>query len=57
MTTKNKYNSWTVKELESILDMSIYERDHSAETYSDRADLNKEIQLIKSEIERREKSE
>jgi len=57
MTTKNKYNSWTVKELESILDMSIYERDHSAETYSDRADLNKGIQLIKSEIKRREKSE
>ena len=46
-----------VKELQSLLDYYVFSRDHYAETYSERSDLNKEIQVIKREINRREKSE
>ena len=56
MTTK-KYEDWIIEELQSLLDEHIFHRDRIAETYSERVDLNKEIQLIKSEIIRREKSE
>ena len=56
MTTK-KYETWLVEELQSLLDEHIFHRDRIAETYSERSDLNKEIQVIKSEINRREKSE
>ena len=53
MTTK-KYEAWLIEELQSLLDDHIFHRDRIAETYSERADLNKEIQLIKNEIIRRE---
>ena len=56
MTTK-KYENWIIEELQSLLDDHIFHRDRIAETYSERSDLNKEIQLIKSEIIRREESE
>ena len=49
------YGSWITEELQSLLDAHIFNRDHFAETYTDRADLNKEIQLIKNEIITREK--
>ena len=54
MTTK-KYEAWLIEELQSLLDDHIFHRDRIAETYTDRADLNKEIQLIKNEIITREK--
>jgi uncharacterized protein YqgQ len=47
------YGSWITEELQSLLDAHIFNRDHFAETYTERADLNKEIQLIKNEINRR----
>ena len=56
MTTK-KYEARLIEELQSLLDDHIFHRDRIAETYTERADLNKEIQLIKNEIIRREKSE
>ena len=56
MTTK-KYKAWLIEELQSLLKDHIFNRDRIAETYTDRADLNKEIRLIKNEIIRREKSE
>jgi len=56
MTTK-KYETWLVEELQSLLDEHIFHRDRIAETYSERSDLNKEIQEIKSEIYKREKDE
>ena len=56
MTTK-KYEAWIIEELQSLLDDHIFHRDRVVETYSERSDLNKEIQLIKSEIIRREESE
>ena len=52
MTTK-KYETWLIEELQSLLDDHIFHRDRIAETYSERSDLNKEIQEIKSEIIRR----
>ena len=57
MTTNRDYGSWITEELQSLLDAHIFNRDHFAETYSESSDLNKEIQKIKSEIKRREKSE
>ena len=54
MTTK-KYEGWIIEELQSLLDDYIFHRDRVAETYSERSDLNKEIQLIKNEIIKREK--
>ena len=54
---ERKYVAWLIEELQSLLDDHIFHRDRIAETYSDRADLNKEIQVIKTEIRRREKSE
>ena len=56
MTTK-RYETWLIEELQSLLDDHIFHRDRVAETYTERVDLNKEIQLIKSEIIRREESE
>tara|TARA_B100001079_G_scaffold42889_1_gene34101 strand:- start:219 stop:395 length:177 start_codon:yes stop_codon:yes gene_type:complete len=58
MTIENRnYRSWITEELQSLLDAHIFNRDRFAETFTDRADLNKEIQLIKNEIIRREKRE
>ena len=56
MTTK-AHETWSVEELQSLLDRHIFNRDRFAETYSERSDLNKEIQAIKSEIFKREKDE
>ena len=56
MTIENRdHGSWITEELQSLLDAHIFNRDHFAETFTDRADLNKEIQLIKNEIIKREK--
>ena len=58
MTIENRnYRSWITEELQSLLDAHIFNREHFAETFTDRVDLNKEIHLIKNEIIRREKSE
>ena len=56
-TEERKYEFWLIEELESLLKEHIFHRDRIAETYTERSELNKEIQLIKSEINRREKSE
>ena len=55
MTIDRDYGAWITEELQSLLDAHIYDRDHIAETYSERSDLNKEIRAIKSEIFKREK--
>ena len=56
MITK-EYETWSVEELQSLLERHIFNRDRFAETYSERCDLNKEIRAIKSEIFKREKDE
>ena len=54
---ERKYEAWIIEELQSLLDDHIFHRDRIAETYTERADLNKEIQIIKNEIKRREEGE
>ena len=54
---ERKYGAWVDEELHHLLDAHIFNRDHFAETFTDRADLNKEIQLIKNEIRKRKKNE
>ena len=56
MITK-EHENWTIEQLQSLLDQYIFERDHYAETYTERSDLNKEIHSIKEEINRRKKNE
>ena len=51
------HETWSVEELQALLERYIFNRDHFAETFTDRADLNKEIQAIRKEISRREKDE
>ena len=54
MTTEDRdYGAWITEELQSLLDAHIYDRDHIAETYSERSDLNEEIQMIKRELLKR----
>ena len=51
MTTRDRdYGGWVDEELQHLLDDYIFQRDRFAETYSERADLNAEIQLIKQEF-------
>ena len=58
MTIENReYGSWITVELQSLLDAHIFNRDHFAETYSERAELNVEIQMIKQELIDRGKGE
>ena len=51
------HETWSVEELQSLLERHIFNRDRFAETYSERSDLNKEIRAINSEIFKREKDE
>ena len=51
------HETWSVEELQALLERYIFNRDRFAETYSERSDLNKEIRAIKSEIYKREKDE
>ena len=53
---ERKYEAWLIEELQSLLKDHIFNRDRIAETYTERSDLNKEIQVIKTEIIRREES-
>ena len=51
----HSFGGWLTEELQSLLERHIFDRDHFAETFTDRANLNKEIQLIKNEIIKRER--
>ena len=58
MTTRDRdYGAWVDEELQHLRDDYIFQRDRFAETYSERADLNVEIQLIKQELIKRGKGE
>ena len=58
MTTIDRdYGAWVDEELQHLLDDYIFQRDHFAETYTERANLNVEIQLIKQEFINRGKGE
>ena len=58
MTTRDRdYGAWVDEELQHLRYDYIFQRDRFAETYSERADLNVEIQLIKQELIKRGKGE
>ena len=58
MTIKDRdYGSWVDEELQHLLDNYIFQKNHFAETYSERAELNVEIQMIKQELIDRGKGE
>ena len=58
MTTKDRdYRSWIDEELQNLLDGYRFQRDNVVETYTERAELNAEIQLIKQEFINRGKGE
>jgi hypothetical protein len=44
------YKSWIDEELQNLLDSYRFQRDNVVETYTERAELNAEIQLIKQEF-------
>mgnify|MGYP001497110192 CR=1 FL=1 len=47
--TINDYRSWLTEDLQSLLSDLKFQKDR-AETFSDRADLNLEIQRVKKEL-------
>jgi len=49
------YKSWIDEELQKLLDSYRFQRDNVVETYTERAQLNAEIQLIKQEFINRSK--
>ena len=57
MTTNIDYGSWITEELERLKNHMVFQKEHFAETYSERVDLNLEIQRIKKELRIRKKDE
>ena len=58
MTTRDRdYRSWIDEELQNLLDSYRFQRDNVVETYTERAELNAEIHLIKQEFINRGKGE
>ena len=57
MTTNIDYGSWITEELERLKNHMVFQKEHFAETYSERAELNLEIQRIKKELSLRKEDE
>ena len=57
MTTEIDYGSWVTEELERLVTHMKFQKEHFAETFSERADLNLEIQRIKKELSLRKEDE
>ena len=55
--TTNDYKSWITEELERLLAQIKFQKEHYSETFSERADLNLEIQRIKKELGARKENE
>ena len=56
MTTNIDYGSWITEELERLVVHLKFQRDR-VETYSERVDLNLEIQNVKKELKLRKDNE
>ena len=54
--TTNNFQSWLTEDLQSLLSDLKFQRDRVA-TYSERVDLNLEIQNVKKELSIRKKDE
>ena len=57
MTTNIDYGSWITEELERLIVHLKFQKEYYAETFTERADLNLEIQRIKKELRLRKKDE
>ena len=57
MTTEIDYGSWVTEELERLLTHMKFQKEHFSETFTERADLNLEIQRIKRELSLRKEHE
>ena len=57
MTTEIDYGSWVTEELERLLTHMKFQKEHFSETFTERADLNLEIQRIKKELSLRKEHE
>ena len=57
MTTEIDYGSWVTEELERLVTYMKFQKEHFSETFTERADLNLEIQRIKKELRSRKNDE
>tara|TARA_B100001750_G_scaffold182420_1_gene151101 strand:- start:729 stop:902 length:174 start_codon:yes stop_codon:yes gene_type:complete len=57
MITNIDYGSWIDEELERLLTHLKFQKEHFAETFTERSELNLEIQRIKKELRIRKKDE
>ena len=57
MTTNIDYGSWITEELESLVKQLKFQKEHFADTFSERAELNLEIQRVKKELILRKNNE
>ena len=57
MTTEIDYGSWVTEELERLVTHMKFQKEHFAETFTERSELNLEIQRIKKEINLRKTHE
>ena len=57
MTTEIDYGSWVTEELERLVTYIKFQKEHFSETFTERADLNLEIQRIKKELRSRKDNE
>ena len=57
MTTNIDYGSWITEELERLVVQLKFQKEHFTDTYSERVELNQEIQRIKKELRSRKNDE
>ena len=57
MTTDIDYGSWITEELERLVVQLKFQKEHFSETFSERSEMNQEIQRIKKELRLRKNDE
>ena len=57
MTTNIDYGSWITEELERLVVQLKFQKEHFSETFSERSEMNQEIQRIKKELRLRKNNE
>ena len=57
MITNIDYGSWITEELERLVVQLKFQKEHFTDTYSERVELNQEIQRIKKELRLRKNDE
>ena len=57
MTTNIDYGSWITEELERLIVQLKFQKEHFSETFSERSEMNQEIQRIKKELRLRKNDE